>query len=140
MSVPIESTQPTVPTLADYADLPFDLAPHREVPASCVKLGLHPASIRPLLWARDLVLVRAPGTRFHLGIVSEGSPVAVWSAGVVAAQVIYTAVDAAEALLIRGEVERYFLRHFPGRTDRDPPLTSNGVRVIVVCRAMAKPD
>lgn len=104
----------------DFTDLDFDIESHREGIKAMARLGLHPHSVKPTLRARNLVFVRVLSAKFRVGIVpgdcTEQAPF----------EVIYQADSLAEAKGIRGEVERYFLRHFPGRVlSREDPAQPN---------------
>ena len=123
----------------DFSDLGFDITPHREALTSFARLNLELVSIRPALRARDLVFVRVPACRFAIGLTDdpvrqEASEV---SRGCLGFVVIYEAESAAQAALVRHDVERYFLRHYPGRTMAWPNQTvpAEGVYVYITCYA-----
>jgi hypothetical protein len=107
----------TTKLVGDFQDLPFDLSNHEEALKSFAALNLLPQSIKPALCARDLIFVKVPSCKFRIGVTSEPD---VWekidsNGGTAAFEVIYKATSPEEADLVRGEVERYFLRHYPGR-------------------------
>jgi len=118
--------------LAEYAaidlnDLDFDVARHAEGLRAFGRLALEPISIKPALRARDLALVRFPESKFLIGITDNAAQQeqAEQEKGSVGFAVIHTPREAnratEEAETVRHEVERYFLRHFPGRTLPAPP-------------------
>src|SRR4051812_3273434 len=103
----------------DFSDLGFDVARHRESLGAFVRLNLDARSVKPALRAREGVFVRAPSGSFYIG-VSQQDPTALEAAerseGCREFAVICRADTGTEATLVRNDVERYFLRHFPGRT------------------------
>ena len=111
-------SEPVVYLVKDFQDLPFDVSKHSEALKSFAALNLLPQSLKPALRVRDLVFIRIPSCKFRIGVTSspdmqEGRES---SEGSIAFEVIYQADNPLEAKQVRGEVERYFLRHYPGRT------------------------
>ena len=104
----------------DFQDLPFDVSKHSEAFDSFAALNLLPQSIEPTLRARDLIFVRVPSCKFRIGVTGDpGAQEEIENNhGGIAFEIIYRADDPIEAHQVRGEVERYFLRHYPGRTLR----------------------
>lgn len=108
----------SVYVVEDFAELPFDVSRHSEALNSFAALNLAPESIRPALRARDLVFVRFPSCKFRIGVTGDPE---LWESleidkGCIAFEQIYQADDSIQAEQIRAEVERYFLRHYPGCT------------------------
>jgi hypothetical protein len=117
-------------------DPPFDVSQHQEALRSFARMGLAQASLRPALRARDLVFNRHPGCRFgiRLAVAPEAAKAEAILGGAIAFEVIHPAESALEAASVRGEVERYFLRHFPGRTLRAEEADGSvGTWVCVAC-------
>lgn len=120
----------------DFSDLGFDMEPHRETFISFAKMNLAAIAVKPTLRARDTVVVRFPGTQFALRVTDDPARQEAEEIrrGSIAFAVIHQAESAEGASQVRAEVERYFLRHFPGRTlaEAKPPSPS-GHYVYIVC-------
>jgi hypothetical protein len=101
----------------ELSNLGFDVERHREALNAFSRMDLDPRAVRPALRARDLVLVRVPSGKFRIGVERSAAPErAEGSWDCIQSEVICEAAEPDEAEAIRAEVERYFLRHFPGRT------------------------
>ena len=121
----------------DFQDLPFDVSKHSEALKSFEALNLLPQSIKPALCVRDLIFIRVPSCMFRIGVTEN--PIVQEKKesgkGSIAFEVIYQTDTPIEAQQVCGEVERYFLRHYPGRTlsrakeAEDGMLTGNYVYV-----------
>jgi hypothetical protein len=102
-------------------------------------MNLDPASIRPTLRARDLVFIRLPACRFAFGVTSDPQAQSETEGirGSLAYQLIHEADSVEEARRVRDEVERYFLRHYPGRTLPEmqgiPALGAAKTSVFILC-------
>lgn len=95
-------------------DLGFDLAIHQEAIEIMTKAGLGEASIDAILRARNAAIVDLPGSRLSVGIAEESAvPSPSDGTGV---RVVCSGEEARDAFTVRLDVEKYFLRHFPGRT------------------------
>jgi len=94
----------------DYTSLAFDIGPHKEALRIFDRYGYDAASVIAALIARDLVYRRMPQGKFRIdcGVDSGCSDSASFSA-------LHRTSNAMEARLVKYEVERYFMRHFPGR-------------------------
>ncbi len=123
----------------DFQDLPFEVSRHTEALKSFAALNLAPESIRPALRARELVFVRVPSCTFRIGVTvdPELHEKCEIGNGSIAFEQIYQADDPTQAAHIRDEVERYFLRHYPGRTLSGSQVTRatnpTGNYVYVIC-------
>ena len=128
----------TTPEADDLGDLGFDMEPHRETFVSFAKMQLTPLAVRPALRARNMAFVRFPSSRIALRITEDPArqeAVEVGREGIGFA-VIHQASSDEDAWDVCAEVERYFLRHFPGRTLASEKGTgSPGKYVIIVCYA-----
>jgi len=98
----------------DIDGLDFDVERHRESIPAMFRLALDSRSIRPALRARNIVFVRVPDGKFRVGVASGDGKIGDYAA-------IHETPSQEEAETVRNEVERYFLRHFPGRTIKDEP-------------------
>ena len=130
--------QANKPISTDFTDLGFDLEPHRETVASFAKMNLAPSAVQPALRARDMAFVRFPSSRIALRVTEDHTrqEAVETSRGGIGFAVIHQAENAEDAWDIRAEVERYFLRHFPGRTLAESEATSRGgTSVYIVCFA-----
>ena len=124
----------------DFSDLGMDVERHREALTSFARLNLGHLSVRPALRAREVVFVKIPSCRFAFGITGDPGFQEQEEAerGAIGFEVIHAAAGVAEAGQVRDEVERYFLRHFPGRTlPRPAEWPTEGVYVYVTCHAPA---
>jgi hypothetical protein len=106
-----------------YADMGFDIAPHREALTAFALLGLKEESYRPTLKARDAITTRYAGNLFYIALGDGAEPSNT--------ELLYDGETEGQAQVIRADVERYFLRHFPGRYCRDKDIGS-GTRVYLV--------
>jgi hypothetical protein len=113
----------------DLGGLPFDVTRHAEALDAFARLGLPASSVRPALRARDLVFRRIPSGPFRISLAEAGAPAP--ADGCTHFEIIYEAATPEEARAVRGDVERYFQRHFPGRTLAGE--VSEGCRVTVTC-------
>src|SRR5579871_4882774 len=111
-------SKPVLYEMEDFHDLPFDVSKHAEGLNAFAALNLLPQSLKPALCARDLVFVRVPSSTFKIGVTDdpEAQERKEKSEGSIAFEVLYQADNTVEAEQVRREVERYFLRHYPGRT------------------------
>jgi hypothetical protein len=111
----------------DFSDLDFDVDRHREALAKLPLLNPDPRSVKPILRARETVMFRRPSGAFSIVIASPAGAVLPGSH-------IHDAPTPEEALIVRADVERYFQRHFPGRTrvhDADPGACTAPCHVFV---------
>ena len=108
--------EPVVYHAVDFQDLPFDVSRHVEALKSFAALDIPPRSVRPALRARDIVVVRRPSCRFRFGVALDAGAGAPRHGEGGESEVIHEAASADEARGVCADVERYFLRHFPGRT------------------------
>ena len=101
----------------DFQDLPFDVSKHAEALRSFAILNLLPVSIKPALRARELIFIRFPSCKFRIGVTNNPNPHkgTAGNVGRIAFEIICQADNPTEAAQVCGEVERYFLRHYPGR-------------------------
>ena len=126
----------------DFQGLPFDVSVHSEALKAFAALNLLPQSIEPALRARDLIFVRLPSCKFRIGVTCDPAAQAESESrgGSLAFEVIYKADDPTAAFQVRGDVERYFLRHYPGRTLTDAAAANEqpaGQYVYVACQPVA---
>jgi len=94
----------------DYTSLAFDIGPHKEALRIFDRYGYDAASVIATLIARDLIHRRMPHGKFRIDCAVDlgRSDSATFTA-------LHRTSDAKEARLVKYEVERYFMRHFPGR-------------------------
>lgn len=122
--------------LEDYTDLPFDLTRHTEAFKSFSVLILAANSIRAALIARDLVFVQLPHCMFCFSIDDclEVTKSMHDAEGFLSYQIIHHAESVDEANLVCSDVERYFLRHYPGRILKSPAIQNHsGIFVTITC-------
>ena len=122
--------------MEDFSDLPFDVSRHAEALTAFAALNLTAASLRPMLRARELVFFRFPSCQFRIGVTPDPtvSEKIESDHNRIAFEVICRADSTTEAESIRHEVERYFLRHYPGRTLRgEQEHTALGNSVTITC-------
>jgi len=119
----------------DYTGLPFDVRPHKEALRVFDRYGYGVASVIAALTARDLICRRMPHSKFRIDCAVDSGHSESTSFAV-----LYRTSDAKEARLVKYEVERYFMRHFPGRClnkiddpqDRLPPAAKYVVFTILL--------
>lgn len=95
-------------------DLDFDLEVHREAIEALSKAGTAGDSIAAIIRARNVAMVELPESRLSVGVCTDNA-VPSPSDGT-SVRIVYSASDLKDADSVRSEVEKYFLRHFPGRT------------------------
>ena len=81
------------------------------VVASFSRLQLDPISIEATLHAREIAIVTFPSCRFGISLGGSFEN----RSDVINSEIIYRSDDITKAERVRAEVERYLLRHFPGR-------------------------
>jgi hypothetical protein len=131
------------PEADDFSDLGFDMEPHREIFVSFAKMKLSPRAVRPALRARDMAFIRLPSSQIALRLTADPAQQEAIEAGRggIGFSVIHSAAHLEEAQQVRVEVERYFLRHFPGRTvAAEEGTDSPGNSVVIVCYAPGSAD
>src|SRR4051794_19836081 len=105
----------------DFIELGLDSERHSEALGAFERMHLNPFSVKATLLAREHVFVRVPSGTFRISIRMQPAETSDRAECVV----IHEAADREEAVTVRAEVERYFLRHFPGRTLVDVTPTGN---------------
>jgi hypothetical protein len=123
-----------------YSDLGFDITPHREAIGKLIDYGYDAPTIRATLTARDIIFVRVVNSRFRIDVWNDPSTLP--NPAAFAGDVIFEASDAAQARQVREDVERYFLRHFPGRYVRPdmPAMEADDGATYVVITLFAPAD
>lgn len=127
----------------DLSDLPFDIERHREGIRAFAKLNLDPQSVKPALRARDLVSIRVSSGMFRIGAAggdTAAQEAAEKARGGTDFEIIHQCTGPEEAATIRSEVERYFLRHFPGRTLQGTPNAASSPPYFVYVARYAPVD
>jgi hypothetical protein len=106
----------------DFSDLDFDIGRHSEALPKFAELEIAGPSIKAGLRAREIVTVRVPSGNFRIGVTqdAEAEESMERDNGCAFLAVIHEADGDSEAQLVRDDVERYFLRHFPGRILKRP--------------------
>jgi len=118
--------------------LDFDIGVHREAIEVLTNSGLNPASIDAILRARNVALVELPDSRLSVGV---GSNTAIPSpSDGTTVKVVFTTDLLVDAEKVKSDVEKYFLRHFPGRTTQNdlPSQTGSGKPCVYVVYRKAR--
>ena len=106
--------------IEEFDDIGFDIAKHREALPKLAELGIVGPSLKAALRAREAVTVHRPTGKFRISVSEDLQTDAAGELqnGCTLLSVIHHGTDPLDSQRIRRDVERYFLRHFPGRTVR----------------------
>ncbi len=121
----------------DYSDCPLDIEPHREALKAFDRYAFDKVSVYAALRARDLVFrrIQQGGFRIDCSDDVENTRMSPMNRPATVFEVLHHTSAMREARLVRYEVERYFMGHFPGRClnklDDSQPKLDRGTESVV---------